>query len=177
MRLKFALSSDQLELLLAFESAKGLGHLAELMAKDQSVVSRNLQRIAEDFPVLIKVKGRWEITPLGVQINQQTRSYLEDQEKLISRTAEQKKSNSLVFSKNSTLIIINAQKGLFDATQEDRNNLEAETNIAHLLDMWRIKKEKLFMSNMYRTIQNPFFSKTPRDRIFLILLNLLLMKM
>ncbi len=58
-RLKFSLNSDQLELLLAFENAKGLGHLAELMARDPSVVSRNLQRIAEDYPVLIKVKGHW----------------------------------------------------------------------------------------------------------------------
>jgi predicted transcriptional regulator len=63
-RLKFNLNSDQLELLLAFENAKGLGHLAELMARDPSVISRNLQRVAEDYPVLKKVKGRWEITPL-----------------------------------------------------------------------------------------------------------------
>lgn len=143
MRLKFALTSDQLELLLAFENAKGLGHLSELMAKDQSVVSRNLQRIAEDFPVLIKVKGRWEITPLGIQINQQTRSYLEDQEKLISKINEQKKSKFLVLGENSTLIIINAQNGLFDGTQEDRNNSEAEANIAHLLNIWRTKNRKV----------------------------------
>lgn len=143
MRLKFALSSDQLELLLAFENAKGLGHLSELMAKDPSVVSRNLQRIAEDFPVLVKIKGRWEITPLGVQMNQQTRTYLEDQEKLISKIHEQKESKSLVLGTNSTLIIINAQKGLFDGTQEDRNNSEAETNISHLLKTWRTKKRKV----------------------------------
>ncbi|MBK7962468.1 MAG: hypothetical protein IPK04_15535 [Bdellovibrionales bacterium] len=55
-RLKLPLNSDQLELLLAFENTKGLGHLAEVMARDQSVVSRNLQRIAEDYPVLKKVK-------------------------------------------------------------------------------------------------------------------------
>lgn len=143
MRLKFALSSDQLELLLAFENAKGLGHLSELMAKDQSVVSRNLQRIAEDFPVLIKIKGRWEITPLGIQINQQTRSFLEGQEKLISTATERKKPKSLIFDDSSTLIIINAQNGLFDATQENRNNSEAEENISRLLDVWRSKNRKV----------------------------------
>lgn len=142
-RLKFTLNSDQLELLLAFENAKGLGHLAELMAKDPSVVSRNLQRIAEDYPVLIKIKGRWEITPLGVQINQQTRSYLEDQEKLISIAIERKKPKSLIFGDSSILIVINAQNGLFDETQEDRNNSEAETNISRLLSFWRSKKRKV----------------------------------
>lgn len=143
MRLKFALNSDQLELLLAFENAKGLGHLSELMAKDQSVVSRNLQRIAEDFPVLIKIKGRWEITPLGIQINQQTRSYLEGQEKLISKATERKKPKSVIFDDSSTLIIINAQNGLFDGTQENRNNSEAEENISRLLDVWRSKNRKV----------------------------------
>lgn len=142
-RLKFTLNSDQLELLLAFEQAKGLGQLAELMAKDPSVVSRNLQRIAEDFPVLIKVKGRWEITPLGLQINQQTRSYLEGQKKLISTALEPKKPKSLLFDDRSILIIINAQNGLFDRTQEDRNNSEAETNIARLLNIWRSKNRKV----------------------------------
>lgn len=142
-RLKFILNSDQLELLLAFENAKGLGHLAELMAKDPSVVSRNLQRIAEDFPVLVKIKGRWEITPLGVQINQQTRSYIEDQEKLISTVTKQKKPKSLIFGDSSILIIINAQNGLFDETQEDRNNSEAEVNISRLLSFWRSKKRQV----------------------------------
>ncbi len=56
--LRFALTSEQLELLLAFENATSLGHLAELIARDPSVVSRNLQRVAESYPVLKKVKGR-----------------------------------------------------------------------------------------------------------------------
>ncbi len=142
-RLKFSLNSDQLELLLAFENAKGLGHLAELMARDQSVISRNLQRIAEDYPVLKKVKGRWEITPFGIQINQQTRAYLEQQTELISKTTEKKKVNSSLCGEGSILIIINAQNGLFDKTQEDRNNSEAEINIARLLEVWRAKKRKV----------------------------------
>lgn len=142
-RLKFNLHSDQLELLLAFEEAKGLGHLAEMMAKDPSVVSRNLQKIAEDFPVLTKVRGRWEITPLGVQINQQTRVYLESQEKLISAKIERNKSQTLLFGESSILIIINVQNGLFDGTQEDRNNSEAEAKIARLLSLWRTKSRKI----------------------------------
>ncbi|MES2803203.1 MAG: isochorismatase family protein [Bdellovibrionota bacterium] len=142
-RLKFILTSDQHELLLAFENAKGLAHLAELMARDPSVVSRNLQKIAEDYPVLKKVKGRWEITPLGVQINQQTRAYLEQQTKLVSQTVVNKYKKSALCTDDSILIIVNAQNGLLDATQEGRNNSEVEKNIAHILEHWRTKKRRI----------------------------------
>ena len=75
-RQRFPLSSDQLELLLAFESCESHQKLSEVMAKDPSVVSRNLQQLAEISPVIIKVKGRWQISPLGCQVNQQTSSFL-----------------------------------------------------------------------------------------------------
>ena len=136
-RLKFILTSDQLELLLAFENAQGLGHLAETMAKDPSVISRNLQKIAEDYPVLKKVKGRWELMPLGIQINEQTRSYLAKQTDLLSQISESKYPKSTAFTDESILIIVNAQIGLLDATQEGRNNSEAERNIPKILEFWR----------------------------------------
>lgn len=139
-RQRFALSSEQLELLLAFENASGLNHLAELMARDPSVVSRNLQRIAEDYPVLVKVKGRWELTPLGHQINQRTRAFIAEQNALFSDVREPKPH---VCSKDSILIVINAQNGLLDATQEGRNNLNAEANISRLLNHWRENKRRI----------------------------------
>ncbi len=142
-RLRFNLTSEQLELLLAFESASGLGHLAEMMARDPSVVSRSLQRIAEGYPVLKKVKGRWEITPLGVQLNQRTRIYLEDQAKLFSVSEANKKMPLPKISDDAVLIVINAQKGLLDATSEGRNNLDAENNIARILEFWRAKKRRV----------------------------------
>jgi nicotinamidase-related amidase len=161
-RLRFAITSEHLELLLAFESAKGLSHLAELMARDPSVVSRSLQRIAEDYPVLKKVKGRWEITPLGIQINQQTRAYLEEQKKLISQTGVNKKSKSSTCSEDSILIIVNAQNGLLDAAQESRNNLDAEKNIARILGHWRSKKRRVI--HVKHVSDNPvsyFFRQSP----------------
>ena len=48
-RARFPLSSDQLELLLAFEAARSPAHLVEIVRRDGSVVSRNLQRLAETF--------------------------------------------------------------------------------------------------------------------------------
>lgn len=165
--LKFTLNSEQLELLLAFENTKGLGQLAELMARDQSVISRNLQRIAEDYPVLKKVKGRWEITPLGTQINQQTRAYLEEQTKLIFQTIEKKKIKSSLCGKDSILVIINAQNGLFNQTQEDRNNSEAETNIAHLLNTWRSKNRKVIHVKHVSDNPNSIFFKNSTGCDFL----------
>jgi hypothetical protein len=49
-RERFPINSDQMELLLAFEVAGNLENLADLMAKDQSVISRNLQRLANEIP-------------------------------------------------------------------------------------------------------------------------------
>lgn len=140
-RPKFLLTSDQLELLVAFENSQGLGHLAGVMAKDPSVVSRNLQRIAEEHPVLEKVKGRWELTSLGIQVNEQTRAYLAKQTALLS--PNDRKSASSAPLESATLVVINSQKGLLDTTQEGRSNSDAERNIARLLHLWRSKKRTI----------------------------------
>lgn len=160
-RLQFALTSEQLELLLAFEQAKGLSHLAELMARDPSVVSRNLQRIAESFPVLIKVKGRWEITPLGVQINQRTKAYLEEQNKIFSEIKKIAKQNISTDLNHSILIVINAQNGLLDATQEGRNNLEAEKNIERIIKYWRTKQRQIIhVKHVSDNIESIFYKNS-----------------
>lgn len=138
-RLKFSLTSDQLELLLAFESSQGLGALAESMGRDQSVISRNLQRIAEDLPVLKKVRGRWEITPLGIQVNQKTKAFLIEQAELFQLVYQEEVEYNDRFS-DSALVIVNAQTGLLDSTQEGRNNSNAELNIRLILNHWRNAK-------------------------------------
>lgn len=143
-RLRFSLTSDQLELLLAFENSQGLNHLSEMMARDPSVISRNLQKIAEESPVLKKVRGRWELTPLGVQMNEQTRLYLEKQIALLSPNSSVERTKiSTLANDDSILIIINAQNGLLDATHEGRNNSEAEKNISLLLEHWRKRKRRV----------------------------------
>jgi nicotinamidase-related amidase len=135
----FPLSSDQLELLLAFGESAGLAALAESMGRDPSVISRGLQKIAEDYPVLVKVKGRWELTPLGYQVNAATKEAVTSYQKLLTKKPESK-TNKKYLSKRSLLIIINAQTGLLDATQPGRNNTEAEKNISKLLNYWRAQK-------------------------------------
>jgi nicotinamidase-related amidase len=151
-RPQFSLSSDQLELLLAFEDSKGLNALAESMGRDPSVVSRGLQKIAEEYPVLVKVKGRWELTPLGRQINELTRSSIKNYQDLLPKAAQGNQAKKYLSSK-SVLIIINAQAGLLDATQLGRNNSDAETNIEKLLAHWR--KNKKTVLHVKHISENP----------------------
>ncbi len=142
MRQTFPLSSDQLELLLAFGESTGLTALAESMGRDPSVVSRGLQKIAEDYPVLIKVKGRWELTPLGYQVNAATKEAIASYQKLLTKET-QREQDKKYLSNRSLLVIINAQIGLLDATQPGRNNTEAEKNISKLLNYWRTQKRSV----------------------------------
>lgn len=141
-RTRFPLSSDQLELLLAFEQCQGLGRVAEQMGRDPSVISRNLQRMAEGWPVLAKVNGRWELTALGRQINRGTQDFVVAQEKLLQASRKKEKSVEPCHSPTALLMIINAQKALHDVTA-GRSNTGAEGNIASLLQTWRREKKPL----------------------------------
>lgn len=139
VRPAFLLSSDQLELLLAFEDSKGLAALAESMGRDPSVISRGLQRIAEEHAVLVKIRGKWELTPLGREINELTRNSIASYKSLLHKPALAQKPKKHA-SPKSLLLIVNAQVGLLDATQLGRNNSDAEKNIASLLGHWRKNK-------------------------------------
>lgn len=160
-RPQFSLSSDQLELLLAFEESAGLGKLAETMGRDPSVISRSLQRIAEEFPVLMKIKGRWELTALGRQTNELTKQFISNQNTLLPLGKSKGVSRDEIYDK-SVLIVINSQMGLLDATQEGRNNSEAETNISKLLEFWRRNNKIIF--HIQHVSENPesiFFKSSP----------------
>ncbi|MGE0174489.1 MAG: cysteine hydrolase family protein [Oligoflexales bacterium] len=138
VRARFPLSSDQLELLLAFEQGGTLQSLSESMAKDPSVVSRNLQQLAEASPVIVKVKGRWQISPLGIQVNERTRTYLSSIDEVL-KTQRQPKAKKVI-GDNTALIVINAQNGLSDNVQGNRHRSEAEINIGKILASWRRAK-------------------------------------
>jgi nicotinamidase-related amidase len=159
-RERFPLTSEQMELLLAFEVAGSLEKLAELMAKDPSVISRNLRKLADEWPVLIKTARRWQITPFGRQVNSLSR---EHQSKLNALTDVLKKkkwgSPSFVFPQSSLLVVINAQKALQDPAFGRRNNSNAEKNILKLLSRYR--KEKRPIVHVKHVSDNPasFFYK------------------
>lgn len=142
-RVKFPLSSEKLELLLAFESHQSLQDLARVMAKDPSVISRGLQQLAEAYPVLIKVKGRWQITPLGAKINAQTKVFLSEIEPYLQAASEPVKSSQSPF-KGAALIVINGQNALLNPNLGNRSNNDAEKNIKKLLERWRLKGDPVF---------------------------------
>lgn len=141
-RERFPLTSDQLELLLSFETCEGLNHLAEVIAKDPSVVSRNLQRLGADLPVITKHSGKWRMTELGRQVNQLTREYLKTLESRLPSglSNPDKSADKPCFCHDALLVVINAQNGLHDPVQGHRNNSGAENNIQRLLEYWRANK-------------------------------------
>jgi DNA-binding transcriptional LysR family regulator len=83
----FALSSDECELLVAFESSPSLEKLAAAMGRDISNISRALGRIAGKLPVIEKQRGRWVLTERGRQLNQHTRDAIQYQRSLFQKQA------------------------------------------------------------------------------------------
>jgi DNA-binding transcriptional LysR family regulator len=98
MNTNFHLSSDECELLLAFEKAKSLEKLAALVNRDASAVSRRLQRVAQKSPVVEKIGNRWRLTPLGLQVNRWTEEALSQQAKALSQKTEIKLGASRIFA-------------------------------------------------------------------------------
>ncbi len=136
-KIRFPLTSEQLELLLAFERCGSLRELAEHLGKDQSVVSRQLQRLGEDWPVIHKVRGKWCITPLGTRINQLTLGFVAEYEQSLAGEVRAR-----VHIESSVLLVINAQRA-FLASNAKRSNPSAEKNIQLLLDFWRKNGRKI----------------------------------
>src|SRR3990167_251495 len=80
---KFVLSSDESEVLLAFNDSDGLAGLAKKLCLDQTVVSRKLKRIAEKSSALEKVGGRWKLTELGRKLNSLTYDVIHAQKAIL----------------------------------------------------------------------------------------------
>ncbi len=79
MQNSFHLSSEDCEILLAFEEAGSLQVLSEKMLKDVSVLSRNLKNISLKAPVLEKLAGRWVLTRQGLELNKWSRDAIYSQ--------------------------------------------------------------------------------------------------
>ena len=139
---RLPLSSTQIDLLLAFEEAGTLEALAGRMAKDPSVISRNLKLLAETLPVLAKAQNRWRITPLGRNINVLSRRYIDELLNIVCLTKPLSEHHRVVPSP-STLIVVNAQRALHDPLQGKRSNPSAEKNIALLIQAWRRRQEPI----------------------------------
>jgi DNA-binding transcriptional LysR family regulator len=80
----FGLSSEQCELLLAFEMSGSLSELSTLVRRDVSVVSRALTRIAQTAPVLEKNQGKWRLSSVGREVTKWTREAAAAQKQILS---------------------------------------------------------------------------------------------
>lgn len=83
--MQLPISSDDCSLLLHFSEAESLAALARSQGRDISVISRKLQRLAAELPVIEKHRGRWALTPLGREIVQWTRDAVTSQSRLLQR--------------------------------------------------------------------------------------------
>ncbi len=137
-RIRFPLTSEQCELLVAFEDATTLTDLAKAMHKDASVISRNLQSLAETG-VLEKHGTRWVLTTLGRQVNSWTRTVTRSQIKIFDQQTKSRFLNSKMpsLTAETALVLVGVQNGFEDPIWGVRNNLHAEENISKLLSIWR----------------------------------------
>ena len=159
---RFPITSEQMELLLAFEATGNLERLSEVLAKDSSVVSRNLQKLASERPVLAKAGGRWRITPLGRQLNVLSREHLSNLEKLIGNSRAKQTLVRPVIPANSALVAINTQKALHDPSRGRRSNSRAEVNIQKLLQHWRhLRKPIIHIKHVSENPASFFYKDSP----------------
>ena len=135
---RFPLSSEELEILSAFEYYKNINALSSALAKDSSVVSKKIKKLAEKVPVIEKVSGRWQITPIGRSINSLTRKFaidlnasLPSSENLIQVLNKEFIGNKLA------LILVNVQKSFLDPIWGMSSTPHAQSTIIKILNKWR----------------------------------------
>lgn len=85
--LPFLLTTSQCQLLAALEGTSSLRELASRIARDVSVVSRQLKQIASVAPVVEKRAGTWRLTALGRRVSQWTRDASLAQQRLLGKDA------------------------------------------------------------------------------------------
>ncbi len=82
---RHVLSDVESQLLLRFESRPSLEGLAEILGRDPTVISKQLKRISEKTDFLMKVSGRWNLTPNGRAFNLLTSDFLHAQRSLLNQ--------------------------------------------------------------------------------------------
>lgn len=81
---RFALQTDESEILLLLENAENLREIAEILGKDVSVISRRLQGISEKTSLISKQERQWRLTSAGRKYNDWTRRMINEQHALIN---------------------------------------------------------------------------------------------
>ncbi|MCB0418832.1 MAG: LysR family transcriptional regulator [Bdellovibrionaceae bacterium] len=75
-----------------------MAKLADLVGRDISVISRQLQKISQQAPVLEKRQGKWQLSPIGAQINHWARDAAEAQKRILSQSGVLRIASTREFS-------------------------------------------------------------------------------
>ncbi len=113
----FVLTTSELELLMAFESASNLENISQVLGKDISNISRSLSKIAEKLPVVEKQNNRWQITDLGKRLNQHTKDSIQFQRSLSQNESYLKIGTNREFAARIFGPRLNELKSIFPNTQ------------------------------------------------------------
>ncbi len=89
----FVLSSEQCLLLAQLGEMGSIRELAQVLNRDESVISRQIKQIAELAPVVEKREKKWILTSHGRQIADWTRDSISSQKRILSRKEVLKNRN------------------------------------------------------------------------------------
>lgn len=81
----FEISSEDCMIVLQFQSGASLREVAARIKQDPSALARRVQRIASEHAVLVKVKGRWQLTERGYRLCEWTQDCLISQKRALER--------------------------------------------------------------------------------------------
>lgn len=79
------LNFEECALLVELESRPTLEALSKKLAKDASVISRDLKRMSEKAPVIEKINGRWVLTRTGQELSSWAKRILIEQSEILER--------------------------------------------------------------------------------------------
>lgn len=113
----YLLSSEDCELLVAFETSPSLEKLSLHVGRDISNISRSLNRIAQKLPVVEKQAGRWVLTERGRELNQHTRDSIHYQQSLFQKQSLLRIGTNREFSARILGVRIKELSELFPQTQ------------------------------------------------------------
>jgi DNA-binding transcriptional LysR family regulator len=96
--MSFTLSTEQCELLMAFDAAGSVAGAAKLLRRDESVISRQVKSMAAIAPVLEKSGKSWRISALGKDLVRWSRDSADSQRRLLSQQSSLKIATTHEFS-------------------------------------------------------------------------------
>jgi DNA-binding transcriptional LysR family regulator len=126
MRLtRFAISAEEAELLMFFEETHDIRLIGKKLGRDPSGVSRAIKRLAEKFPVIEKISGRWQVTSLGTELNVLNRNFLQAQSSILQKQTTLRIGANREFAARVVAPRIDELAEIFRGTRIDLLSFEA----------------------------------------------------